>query len=77
VLDAVSDRTLRERYGFMKYPALVFVRGDALLGTLCGIRDWSEYLTAIAEFLAADARGSGRIPIRDAARSVATGEERA
>jgi len=77
VLDVESDRVLRERYGFAKYPALVFLRGDVLLGTLCGIRDWSEYLTEITGYLAVDRRGGGRIPVRHVDRGATVGQDRA
>ena len=55
VTDTFGDGTqLKRKYGFAQYPTLVFVRKEGYIGSLSRIRDWSEYLTAINEFLTAE-----------------------
>lgn len=52
VPDVFGDgKALRDRYGFMEYPALVFVRSGDYVGTLTRIQDWGDYLDRIGEFL--------------------------
>lgn len=41
------------RFGFARWPSLVFVRGGAYVGTLSGIQDWAVYLTRVRDLLAA------------------------
>lgn len=53
VLMPAAAQALAPRYGIQRWPALVFVRGSEYLGTLEGIRDWSEYLRVVPELLAA------------------------
>ncbi len=54
VTDTFGDgKALKREYGFMEYPALVFVREGGYVGTLTRVRDWSEYLEQITAFFAA------------------------
>lgn len=49
VTDVFGDgKTLKHRYGFMEYPALVFVRSGDYVGTLTRIQDWGVYLEKVA-----------------------------
>lgn len=45
------ERALLARTGMMSLPALVFLRGDALLGSIPRVRDWDDYLQRIAAIL--------------------------
>ena len=52
VTDVFGDgTTLKRQYGFMEYPALVFVRSGEYVGTLTRIQDWGVYLEKINELL--------------------------
>ena len=53
VADAAAERTLLERTGGLGLPALVFLRGDAVLGSIPRVRDWSDYRQRIAAILSA------------------------
>ncbi len=46
---------MQARYGFNRWPTLVFLRGGAYVGTISGIQDWSVYLARIQELLATPA----------------------
>ncbi|MBT8094114.1 MAG: hydrogenase-1 expression HyaE [Gammaproteobacteria bacterium] len=57
VTDVFGDgKTLKRRYGFSQYPALVFVRSGDYVGTIMRMRDWAEYIGSIKEFLVAPPR---------------------
>jgi hydrogenase-1 operon protein HyaE len=57
VTDVYGDGlALKRRYGFTKYPTLVFVRSGGYVGAYSGIRDWAEYLEGIAMLFHAEPR---------------------
>lgn len=51
---AASDLepALQARFGFSRWPTLVFLRNGAYVGAISGIQDWSVYLARINELLA-------------------------
>lgn len=53
--DTSLEPALQARYGFTRWPSLVFLRGGArggaYVGTLSGIKDWAVYLARIQELL--------------------------
>jgi len=51
-----AGTTLKRRYGFSHFPALVFVRGGEYVGTICRIQDWADYLDRISDLLVAAPR---------------------
>lgn len=51
-----AEKALQKRYGFSRWPALVFLRDGEYLETITGIQDWSEYLQTIAGLLQAPVR---------------------
>ncbi len=51
-----AGKTLKRKYGFQRFPALVFLRGGDYVGTIERIQDWAFYLTRINELMAAEAR---------------------
>lgn len=53
VVSAEQEAQVQARYGFNRWPSLVFLRGGAYLGVLSGIQDWAVYLARINELLAA------------------------
>ncbi len=57
VTDVFGDgKTMKQRYGFREYPALVFVRSGDYVGTITRIQDWGYYLEKISELFAAPPR---------------------
>lgn len=52
----VSERELQKRFGFARWPALVFVRDGDLVGTITGIHDWDEFVARVRAMLAAPTR---------------------
>ena len=51
-----AGASLEPRYGFKKWPALVFLRNGDYLGVITGIRNWADYLELIPELLAGESR---------------------
>lgn len=51
-----SERELQRRFGFARWPALVFVRDGDTVGAITGIRDWSEFLERIRSLLGSPTR---------------------
>lgn len=57
VRDTYGDGvTLKRRYGFRRFPALVFVRSGDYVGAIERIQDWAHYLARVNELLVADSR---------------------
>ena len=56
VVAADAEKALQQHYGFMAWPALVFLRDGGYIGTITGIQNWSEYLHDINELMAANVR---------------------
>jgi len=46
-----AEQALLARAGMMSLPALLFLRGDAVLGSIPRVRDWTDYLERIAAIL--------------------------
>ena len=44
--------TLRQRYGFKEFPALVFVRAGRYVGAIVRVQNWTDYLTDVERLLA-------------------------
>jgi len=53
VLLPEAARALHTRYGFRRWPAIVVLRDGDYVGAVDGLRDWSEYVDAMNELLAA------------------------
>lgn len=53
VASAELESSLQLRYGFNRWPTLVFLRSGAYIGAISGIQDWSIYLARIDDLLAA------------------------
>lgn len=49
------EPAMQARYGFKRWPTLVFLRGGAYVGMISGIQDWAVYLARIQELLATPA----------------------
>ena len=47
------EAALQTRYGFNRWPSLIFLRDGGYVGTLSGILDWAVYLARIQDMLAA------------------------
>jgi hydrogenase-1 operon protein HyaE len=44
VVARAAERTLQKRFGFARWPALVFVRDGDLVGSITGMHDWDEFV---------------------------------
>jgi len=51
VLLPESARVIAPRYGFRRWPAVVLLRNGDYVGTIDGVRDWSEYRLELARLL--------------------------
>lgn len=51
-----SERQLQKRFGFARWPALVFIRDGDTVGAITGVRDWSEFLEKIRSLLESPTR---------------------
>ncbi|MCG5242375.1 hydrogenase [Azospirillum doebereinerae] len=51
VAGPAAEQALLARAGMMSLPALLFLRGDAVLGSIPRVRDWTDYLERIAAIL--------------------------
>jgi hydrogenase-1 operon protein HyaE len=47
-----DEKKLQLCYGFLSWPALVFMRGDKYLDAITGIQDWNDYIEQIKTILA-------------------------
>lgn len=56
VVARAAERELQQRFGFARWPALVFLRGGETVGTLTGIHDWDEYVGKVRTLLASPTR---------------------
>lgn len=57
VTDTFGDgKALKHRYGFGKYPALVFLRDGEYVGAIERIQDWADYIARVEEFMVAPPR---------------------
>ena len=46
---AAATRILKPRYGFNRYPALVFLRDGGYVGAIEGMRDWQAFVREVTE----------------------------
>ena len=51
-----DEKSFQLKYGFRRWPALVFVRDGGYLGVITGIQNWSDYLRQIAGLLEQQAK---------------------
>lgn len=63
VVAADAERALQRQYGFMAWPALVFLRDGGYLGAITGIQNWDEYLEIISDLIVAEVRRPPRFKI--------------
>lgn len=52
LIASALEPAVQARFGFNRWPTLVFLRNGAYVGALSGIQDWSVYLARINELLA-------------------------
>ncbi|SMF97738.1 hydrogenase-1 operon protein HyaE [Methylomagnum ishizawai] len=60
VVPPANGRLLRERYGFKRWPALVFLRDGGYLGAIEGMKDWAVFLAEARQILS---RPASRPPL--------------
>lgn len=51
-----ASRDIAKRYGVLKYPALVFLRGGDYVGVIVGLMDWPDIVHRFNDMLSAPAR---------------------
>ena len=51
VVERASERALQKRFGFARWPALVFLRDGDLVGAITGMHDWNEFVQKAATLL--------------------------
>jgi hydrogenase-1 operon protein HyaE len=56
VVARASERELQKRFGFARWPALVFVRGGDIVGTLTGVYDWDDFIEQVSTLLESPTR---------------------
>lgn len=61
VVSRGAERELQKRYGFARWPALVFVRGGDYVGAITSIQDWDFYLARVQELLDSPTRREAAI----------------
>jgi hydrogenase-1 operon protein HyaE len=71
VLLPEAARALHPRYGFRRWPAIVVLRDAQYVGSVDGLREWSEYLSEV-EHLASAPPTRAPIPIKDAGLDAGT-----
>jgi len=69
VVGRAAERALQKRFGFARWPALVFVRDGELVGAITGMHEWGEFVQKAGTLLdsptrreaaAAEARDNAR-----------------
>ncbi len=63
--DRETEMAIQRLYRFNAFPALVFVRDGGWLGTIQRMQDWSDYLSDIRGFLAAEPQEPPRFEFPD------------
>ncbi len=56
VVSRSAEKELQARYGFRRWPALVFVQEDGYLGAITGMQNWEDYLRKVEALLKAEPR---------------------
>ncbi len=70
-----SERELQKRFGFARWPALVFLRDGDYVGAITGIHDWDVYLEKVESLLAAPTRREAAAEAARANRAATTAQE--
>lgn len=75
VIDRAAEENLKARFNAVVMPSLVVTRRDQPVGVLGKIRDWSEYVEKIGEWLSPDApvlapSGGPRVEITHAGKEI-------
>lgn len=78
VIARESERELQKRFGFARWPALVFVRAGDVVGTITGVHDWEEFVGAVGKMLDSPTRRQiAAAAVRaNATATAGSGEER-
>lgn len=73
-----SERELQKRFGFARWPALVFVRTGDVVGTITGVHDWEDFVGAVGKMLDSPTRRQvAAAAVRaNAAAAAGSGDER-
>jgi len=73
VVSRASERELQKRFGFARWPALVFVRGGEYVGAITAVQDWDFYVSRVQELLDSPTRREAAVAAaRDNAAAAST-----
>ena len=76
VVERTSERALQKRFGFARWPALVFARDGDLVGAVTGMHDWDEFVRKSAALLDSPTRREvAAAEARENARAAGTREQ--
>jgi len=70
-----SERELQKRYGFARWPALIFLRDGEYVGAITGIHDWDVFLNKVQGLLDAPTRREAAAAAAQANRVAAASQE--
>ena len=56
VVERASERALQKRFGFARWPALVFIRQGDVVGSITGMHDWPEFIQKVVTLLESPTR---------------------
>ncbi len=58
-----SERSLQRRFGFARWPTLVFLKKGQKLGHISKVQDWNDYILKINELLTSEPEPVFDIPL--------------
>ena len=58
-----SERNLQRRFGFARWPTLVFLKKGQKLGHISKVQDWNDYILKINELLTSEPKPVFDIPL--------------
>lgn len=76
VVERDSERALQKRFGFARWPALVFVRDGDVVGSITGMHDWDQFVQKTLDLLGSPTRREiAAAEARDNARAAGPQEQ--
>lgn len=70
-----NERELQKRYGFARWPAMVFLRDGEYVGAITGMHDWDVFLAKVQGLLDAPTRREAAAAAARANRVAAASQE--
>jgi len=63
LIEQKSERVLQRRFGFVRWPTLVFLKKGQMLGYISKVQNWNEYIIKINDLLTAKPKPLLDIPL--------------